>query len=96
VWHHDWRTREELERLFVNYGIGQGMVYGKHLRRGDLAILRYLFWDLLRSGRGLFARLVLGRRNQADPRLGLLRGLPIGLARGWQASRRSQSTNSQR
>jgi O-antigen biosynthesis protein len=87
VWHHDWRTREQLERLYVNYGIGQGMVYGKHLRRGDLAILRYLFWDLLRSCRGLFARLILGRRNQADPRLGLLRGLPIGLARGWRAGR---------
>jgi GT2 family glycosyltransferase len=87
VWHHDWRTREQLERLYVNYGIGQGMVYGKHLRRGDLAILRYLFWDLLRSGRGLFARLILGRRNQADPRLGLLRGLPVGLARGWRAGR---------
>ena len=33
VWHHDWRTREQLERLYVGYGIGQGMVYGKHLRR---------------------------------------------------------------
>jgi GT2 family glycosyltransferase len=87
VWHHDWRTREQLERLYINYGIGQGMVYGKHLRRGDLAILRYLFWDLLRSGRGLFARLILGRRNQADPRLGLIRGLPVGLARGWRADR---------
>jgi GT2 family glycosyltransferase len=93
VWHHDWRTREQLERLYVNYGIGQGMVYAKHLRRGDLAICRYLFWDLFRSWRGLVARLVLGRRNRPDPRLGLLRGLPIGLTRGWRAGGGSESDN---
>jgi GT2 family glycosyltransferase len=87
VWHHDWRTREQLERLYVNYGIGQGMVYGKHLRHGDLAIGRYVLSDLLRGGRGFVARLVLGRRDHADPRLGLLRGLVIGLARGWRAGR---------
>jgi GT2 family glycosyltransferase len=85
VWHHDWRTREQLERLYVNYGIGQGMVYAKHLRRGDLAIARHLLRDLYAICRGLVARVVLGPRERADPRLGLLRGLPIGLARGWRA-----------
>jgi GT2 family glycosyltransferase len=89
VWHHDWRTREQLERLYVNYGIGQGMVYAKHLRRGDLVIGRYLLSDSYAVLRGLAARLILGPRNRADPRLGLLRGLPIGLARGWRAMRRS-------
>jgi GT2 family glycosyltransferase len=89
VWHHDWRTREQLERLYVNYGIGQGMVYGKHLRRSDLIIVRYLLRDLFAIGRGVGARLVLGRREHADPRLGLLRGLPIGIARGWRADRES-------
>jgi GT2 family glycosyltransferase len=87
VWHHDWRTREQLQRLYVNYGIGQGMVYGKHLGHGDLLIFRYLLWDAMRVARGLLARLVRGRQDNPDPRLGLLRGLPIGLARGWRAGR---------
>jgi GT2 family glycosyltransferase len=87
VWHHDWRTRDQLERLYVNYGIGQGMVYGKHLRRGDLLITRYLLADLSAGCRGVIARAVLGPRPYADPRLGLLRGLPVGLARGWRAGR---------
>jgi GT2 family glycosyltransferase len=90
VWHHDWRTREQLERLYVNYGIGQGMVYAKHLRRGDLLIAIYLLRDFFAISRGVGARLILGRRNRPDPRLGLLRGLPIGLARGWRAGRASQ------
>jgi GT2 family glycosyltransferase len=92
VWHHDWRTREQLERLYVNYGIGQGMVYGKHLSRGDLVIGRFLLLDLLRGCRGALARLLLGRRNHADPRLGLLRGLVIGLVRGWRAGRAHDQT----
>jgi GT2 family glycosyltransferase len=87
VWHHDWRTREQLERLYINYGIGQGMVYAKHLRRGDLLAARYLLWNLYAILRGLAGRLILGPRNHPDPRLGLLRGLPVGLARGWRTDR---------
>jgi GT2 family glycosyltransferase len=88
VWHHDWRTREELERLYVNYGIGQGMVYAKHLRHGDLCMARHLLWTLYAILRGLAARLVRGPPTHPDPRLGMLRGLPAGLARGWRAGRR--------
>jgi glycosyltransferase involved in cell wall biosynthesis len=84
AWHEDWRTREQLEVLYVNYGVGQGMVYGKHLRRGDLAVVRYLADALYGASRAALARVVLGRRNQPDPRLGLLRGLPEGLLRGWR------------
>jgi GT2 family glycosyltransferase len=92
VWHHDWRSREQLERLYVNYGIGQGMVYGKHLRHGDLVIGRYALSDLVRGCRAFLRQLVLGRREHPDPRLGLLRGLPIGLARGWRAGRADDQT----
>jgi GT2 family glycosyltransferase len=91
VWHHDWRTRHQLERLYINYGIGQGMVYGKHLRRGDLLITRYLLADLVAGCRGVIARAVLGPRPYADARLGLLQGLPVGLARGWRAARASST-----
>ena len=89
AWHHDWRTREQLERLYVNYGIGQGMVYGKHLRRGDVKVLRYLAEAAASALRGLAARIVYGRPNHPDPRLGLIRGLPAGLVRGWRVGRES-------
>lgn len=91
VWHHDWRTREQLQRLYVNYGIGQGMVYAKHLRGGDLVMALYLLSDLYAILRGVAARLVRGPRGRADPRLGLLRGLPIGLAKGWRTDRGSST-----
>jgi GT2 family glycosyltransferase len=87
VWHHDWRSPEQLDRLYVNYGIGQGMVYGKHLRNGDLVVARYLAGALATGLRGFLARVIRGRRNHGDPRLGFLRGLPVGLVRGWRAGR---------
>jgi len=94
VWHHDWRTREQLERLYVGYGIGQGMVYGKHLRRGDLTIARYVLRDLYGGFRGIAARLVRGRRATVDWRPGLLRGLPVGLVRGWRSARELEAERS--
>jgi GT2 family glycosyltransferase len=87
VWHHDWRTREQLERLYVGYGIGQGMVFGKHLRRGELAVLPLLGATVYWSARAVVARLVRGAEPRPDPRLGMLRGLPTGLVRGWRAAR---------
>jgi GT2 family glycosyltransferase len=90
VWHHDWRTRDELDHLYVGYGIGQGMVYGKHLRRGDLAIGRFVVRDVYAASRGLVDRVVRGRRPDGDWRIGLARGLPVGLARGWHACRQEE------
>jgi GT2 family glycosyltransferase len=87
VWHHDWRSREQLERLYVGYGIGQGMVFGKHLRRGELAVLPHLGAAVYWSARAVVARLVRGAGPRPDPRLGMLRGLPTGLVRGWRAAR---------
>jgi GT2 family glycosyltransferase len=87
VWHHDWRSREQLDRLYINYGIGQGMVYGKHLRRGDLVVAWYLAGAVATGLRGFLARISRRRRNHGDPRLGFLRGLPVGLVRGWRAGR---------
>ena len=87
VLHRDWRTREQLDRLYVGYGIGQGMVYAKHLLQGDIAIARYVLRDLYAGCRGLAARILRGRSTNADWRIGLLRGLPIGVARGILAGR---------
>jgi GT2 family glycosyltransferase len=87
VWHHDWRTREQLEQLYVGYGIGQGMVYGKHLRHGDLRMFIHVGAAVYWSSRALIARAVRGSPSRPDPRIGMLRGLPVGLARGWRAGR---------
>lgn len=94
VWHHDWRTPEQLARLYVGYGIGQGMVYGKHLRQGDVAILRHVAGALYWSLRAAAARGVRRSDSRPDPRLGMLRGLPTGLVRGWRAARRAAPTRS--
>jgi GT2 family glycosyltransferase len=85
VWHHEWRTGPELRRLYVGYGVGQGMVYGKHLRRGDLVVVRYLAGALYGGARALVAAALLRRHDAPDARLGFVRGLPIGLIRGWRA-----------
>ena len=84
VWHNDWRTPEQLERLYVRYARGQGMLYAKHLRAGDLRMLRFLARDVRLGLRGGLAGLVRRDRRWADWRQGILRGLPTGLREGWR------------
>ena len=82
VRHNDWRSKEDLERLFVRYARGSGAVYGKHLRRGDPHIARFLLNDFVAALHGKI-RLLRGRPSWTDPRqsilLGLLGGLIFGL-----------------
>jgi GT2 family glycosyltransferase len=85
VWHHDWRTPEQLERLYVAYARGQGFFYAKHLRRGDLRMLSYVARDLYWALRGVGSGVVKRRERWTDPRRGILRGLPRGLVDGWRA-----------
>ena len=94
VTHHDWRSDRELEVLYVNYAIGQGMFYAKHLRRRDRYIARRALNDLYLGCRGLAARVLHGRPRWSDWRQGMLRGLPIGLVRGWRTFRRSGAAHS--
>lgn len=88
IWHCEWRTRAELERLYVDYAIGDGMFYAKHLRRRDLYIARRLLAELVHGARGTAARHLHGRPRWSDWRQGVLRGLPIGLMRGWGTFKR--------
>jgi GT2 family glycosyltransferase len=87
VWHNDWRTREELERLYVTYATGEGVWYAKYLRRGDLHVLRFLMRTAAAGLRGTIATLLRGGHRSADWRLGVLRGLPAGLLAGWRRFR---------
>ncbi|MGI8886673.1 MAG: glycosyltransferase family 2 protein [Gaiellaceae bacterium] len=84
VWHHDWRTPAELDRLYVSYARGQGFLYAKHLRQGDLRMLVYLARDVYYGLRGFAAALVKRRKSWTDPRRGIRRGLPGGLWYGCQ------------
>ena len=83
VWHHDWRTKTELEQLYVRYAVGQGMVYAKFLWRGDRRIARQLVRDAYWGFRGLAARARYGGQPLPDYRWaiprGLIRGLLVGL-----------------
>jgi GT2 family glycosyltransferase len=82
VWHHDWRTKTELEQLYVRYAVGQGMVYAKFLWRGDRRIARHLVRDAYWGLRGLGARVRHGRQAMPDYRWAIPRGLPRGLLVG--------------
>lgn len=84
VWHHEWRTRCELENLYVAYARGVGVFYGKRLRRGDARVLALLLVDAYGAARGELARLVRRRPRWSDSRQGLLRGLPAGVLEGWR------------
>jgi GT2 family glycosyltransferase len=85
VWHHDWRTSADLERLYVRYARGQGAFYAKHLRRGDFHMLRFIARDLIGGCRALASAAVRGRPRWTDPRRPMLTAMPHGLVRGWRA-----------
>jgi len=84
VWHDDWRTPEQLEALYVNYAVGQGRFYAKHLRRGDLHMLRFIASDVYQAARGVAVGVVRGRPRWSDWRRGIPRGLPAGMLAGWR------------
>ena len=84
VHHYDWRTPEELLRLYVRYARGEGFFYAKHLRRGDLRMLRFLARDTAWGLRSLVSAVVKRREAWTDSRRGLLRGLPGGFLHGWR------------
>jgi GT2 family glycosyltransferase len=84
VWHHAWRTPKELERQFRGYARSQGIFYAKHLRRGDLGVLRFIVRDARHAARAIAARLVRGRGEWPDARRALPRGIIVGLIEGWR------------
>ena len=96
VWHHDWRTPAELERVYLRYMRGEGFLYAKHLREGDLRILRYVGRDLVWALRGYAAAVVKRRARWTDPRRAIVRGLPSGLWQGWHVFWRRRPRGAER
>jgi glycosyltransferase involved in cell wall biosynthesis len=91
VHHHDWRSHDELERLYVEYARGQGAFYGKHLRQGDRTMVRFITGHFYRALRGYAARVVKGRPRWSDERQSVFHGMPRGLVHGWRAGGKSAS-----
>ncbi|MCA1832724.1 MAG: glycosyltransferase family 2 protein [Actinomycetota bacterium] len=87
VWHHAWRSSEELNRIYVGYGRAQGAFYAKHLRRGDLRMLRFILSDLLHAVGGLVAGAIRGGPLWTYWRRGIIFGLPGGFVEGWRTFR---------
>ncbi len=85
IHHHDWRTPEELRELYLRYTRGEGFFYAKHLRQGDLRMLRFIARDLYWALRAVAAAVVKRREDWTDFRRAILRGMPVGLWRGWRA-----------
>lgn len=84
VWHHDWRSPAELEQLYIRYARGQGFFYAKHLRQGDMLMLRWIGRDLVWAARGTLSAVVKRHQRWTDPRRGIVRGMPGGLVAGWR------------
>jgi GT2 family glycosyltransferase len=84
VWHHAWRSPQEMPKLYRAYARGDGMFYAKHLRSGDLAMLGYIAADVRAGLRAEIAALRLRKRHWWDHRLGIFAGLPVGLWRGFR------------
>lgn len=77
--HHDWRDTEALKALYRRYWTAQGAFYGKHLRRGDLAMLGFMRFDV-----GMLLRAARRRKPEGSPVdewHGAVPGLVTGLAR---------------
>lgn len=93
VWHHDWRTPQQLAARYRDYAVGQGALYAKHLHAGDLRILRFLVRDLYYGLRYMAARIVRRRPSWRDERSGILAGLPRGILGGLREARRLAATS---
>ena len=88
VWHHDWRTPEQLVATYRNYARSHGAFYGKHLATGDLYIVKFLWWDAQSVVRSLRDAALRRRQRHTDPRRELLTGIPRGVLAGFREARR--------
>jgi GT2 family glycosyltransferase len=86
VWHHDWRTPEQLVRTHIAYARGQGAFYAKHLAQRDFRVLPLLRWDLSKSLRTTARGLWRHEPRWQDPYREMFVWLLVGLAEGGRES----------
>jgi GT2 family glycosyltransferase len=87
VWHHDWRTPEQLLRTHLAYARAQGGFYAKHLHDGDRRVLRLLRRDLRHGVRSVLGGALRRRPRWEDPYREMVLPLLAGLVAGWREAR---------
>jgi GT2 family glycosyltransferase len=87
VWHHDWRTPDQLVRTHVGYARAQGAFYAKHLHARDYRVLRLLRWDLRHGLRSLIRVTLRHRERWEEPYREMVVSLLAGLVAGWREAR---------
>ncbi len=90
VWHHDWRTPEQIVRTHIGYARAQGAFYAKHLRAGDERIRAMLRWDLRHGVRSVVRGTFRRTPRWEDPYREMVFSLLAGLVRGWRDDRRRE------
>ena len=100
VWHHDWRSPEQLVRLHINYARSQGVFYAKHLYENRdpnmIPMLRHelhLIRRELRDGVRSFVHPLIRNPESRQPRWQRearerMPYLFIGMIEGWLECRR--------
>lgn len=88
VWHHDWRSPEQIVETHLAYARSEGALYAKHLYARDWRVLPFLWWELRTAVRARAGALVKGRPRWQDERREMLFPLVAALVRGLVAERR--------
>lgn len=83
VWHHDWRTRQQMRALYARYGHGHGMFFAKHLRARDPKIARFVIRDIYKNSRSIAKAVLRGHRPPVSA-WEALRHTPKGMREGWR------------
>ena len=88
VWHREWRTPQELDRLYRAYNRCQGALYAKHLAHRDWRMLRYLGSQWIAAGRNQAKELLSRQPPGTNDLKGSFTALPRGFVEGWLEDRR--------
>ena len=87
VWHHDWRTPEQLVKTHIAYARAQGGFYAKHLYARDWRVLVMLRWDLQEGCRAIARGVVRHVPRWQNPYREMVGSLLVGLFSGWRENR---------
>jgi GT2 family glycosyltransferase len=82
VWHHDWRSPDQLAEHYRAYARSDGVLYAKYLLRRDWSIVRFLVREIYWGVRGTVGGVLRRRPAWHDPRRAILRSMPAGLVAG--------------
>ena len=86
VRHFHWRDKSQLAAAYHAYALGQGMFYGKHLRRGDWSMIARTAISLFRGARDFLQGSMAGDETNRVNGLARMSWLIPGLIAGLRGS----------